>query len=78
MKSLLQSVRSVAGIMSEMSGDSRAQSVVIEELNQSIGYLDDMTQQNAALVEEAAAAAENVHRRADELSAVVQVFKLSH
>jgi methyl-accepting chemotaxis protein len=37
-----------------------------------------MTQQNAALVEEAAAAAENLHRRADELSGVVQVFKLSH
>lgn len=77
MTSLLQSVRSVAGIMAEMSGDSRAQSISIEELNQSIGSLDDMTQQNAALVEEAAAAAENVHRRADELSAVVQVFKLS-
>jgi methyl-accepting chemotaxis protein len=37
-----------------------------------------MTQQNAALAEEAAAAAENLHRRADELSGVVQVFKLSH
>lgn len=77
MTSLLQSIRSVAGIMAEMNGDSRAQSIVIEELNQSIGNLDDMTQQNAALVEEAAAAAENVHRRADELSGVVQVFKLS-
>lgn len=77
MTNLLQSVRSVAGIMTEMSADSRAQGTGIEELNQSIGKLDDMTQQNAALVEEAAAAAENVHRRADELSAVVQVFKLS-
>jgi methyl-accepting chemotaxis protein len=77
MTSLLKSVSSVAGIMAEMSDDSRGQSIVIEELNQSIGNLDDMTQQNAALVEEAAAAAENVHRRADELSAVVQVFKLS-
>ncbi|MGJ9419675.1 methyl-accepting chemotaxis protein [Massilia sp. CMS3.1] len=77
MTSLLQSVRSVAGIMTEMSADSRAQSLGIEELNQSIGNLDDMTQQNAALVEEAAAAAENLHRRADELSSVVQVFKLS-
>jgi len=78
MTNLLQSVRSVAGIMAEMSGDSRAQGSSIEELNQSIGNLDSMTQQNAALVEEAAAAAENLHRRADELSGVVQVFKLSH
>ena len=77
MTSLLQSVQSVAGIMAEMSDDSRSQSSVMEELNQSIGNLDDMTQQNAALVEEAAAAAENVHRRADELAGVVQVFKLS-
>ena len=77
MTNLLQSVRSVAGIMAEMSTNSRAQGSSIEELNQSIGSLDDMTQQNAALVEEAAAAAENLHRRADELSGVVQVFKLS-
>ncbi len=78
MTNLLQSVRSVAGIMAEMSGDSRAQGSSIEELNQSIGSLDAMTQQNAALVEEAAAAAEHLHRRADELSASVQVFKLSN
>jgi methyl-accepting chemotaxis protein len=76
MMRLLESVRRVAGIMTEMNGDSRAQSMGIEELNQAIGNLDAMTQQNAALVEEAAAAAENVHRRADELSAMVQVFKL--
>ncbi|HEY0491382.1 MAG TPA: methyl-accepting chemotaxis protein [Telluria sp.] len=77
MTTLLERVRSVAGIMAEMRDDSRAQSNGIEELNQAIGQLDEMTQQNAALVEEAAAAAENVNRRADELSAVVQVFKLS-
>jgi methyl-accepting chemotaxis protein-2 (aspartate sensor receptor) len=77
MTTLLERVRSVAGIMAEMRDDSRAQSNGIEELNQAIGHLDEMTQQNAALVEEAAAAAENVNRRADELSAVVQVFKLS-
>jgi methyl-accepting chemotaxis protein-2 (aspartate sensor receptor) len=76
MTGLQASVSSVAGIMADMSGDSRAQSMGIEELNQSIGGLDDMTQQNAALVEQAAAAAENVHRRADELSAVVKMFKL--
>ena len=76
MTSLLESVRSVAGIMAEMSTGRQAQRSSIEELNQSIGNLDDMTQQNAALVEEAAAAAENLHRRADELSSVVQVFKL--
>ena len=77
MTNLLQSVRSVAAIMAEMNVDSRAQSVVIEKLNQSVGALDDMTQQNSALVEEAAATAENVHRRADELSSLVKVFKLS-
>lgn len=60
MTNLLQSVRSVAGIMTDMSLDSRAQSIVIEKLNQSVGSMDDMTQQNSALVEEAAATAENV------------------
>jgi methyl-accepting chemotaxis protein-2 (aspartate sensor receptor) len=78
MSSLLQSVHSVATIMADMTGGSHAQQAAIEELNQSVGGLDDMTQQNAALVEQAAAAAENVHRRADELAGVVQVFKLSH
>ena len=77
MTSLLQSMQTVAGIMTEMSDNSHAQSISIAELNQSISNLDDMTQQNAALVEEAAAAAENLHRRAHELSGVVQVFKLN-
>ena len=77
MTSLQKSVHGVAAIMAEISKDSHAQHTAIEELNRSIGGLDDMTQQNAALVEEAAAAAENVHRRADELSSAVQVFKLS-
>jgi methyl-accepting chemotaxis protein-2 (aspartate sensor receptor) len=76
MTSLLDAVRSVAGIMTEMSAASRAQSMGIEELNQSIGGLDGTTQQNAALVEQAAAAAESLDRRAGELAGMVQVFKL--
>jgi methyl-accepting chemotaxis protein len=47
-----------------------------EQVNQASGQMDQVTQQNAALVEEAAAAAGSLHDQADALTAIVSVFKL--
>ncbi|HEY9099169.1 MAG TPA: hypothetical protein VIN38_09895, partial [Thiobacillus sp.] len=48
----------------------------IEQVNQAVGQMDEMTQQNAALVEEAAAAAESLQDQAGQLAQAVSVFKL--
>jgi methyl-accepting chemotaxis protein len=53
-----------------------AQSSGIEQVNQAISQMDQVTQQNAALVEEAAAAAASLHDQADALNLVVSIFKL--
>ncbi|MDP2265108.1 MAG: hypothetical protein Q8J70_01025, partial [Thiobacillus sp.] len=52
------------------------QSSGIEQVNQAVGQMDEMTQQNAALVEEAAAAAESLQDQASQLAQAVSVFKL--
>ncbi|MDP3671158.1 MAG: methyl-accepting chemotaxis protein [Telluria sp.] len=77
MSAILTSVKSVAGIMGEISNAGREQSSGIDEVNQAIVSLDRTTQQNAALVEEAAAAAESLFGRAEELSNVVVIFKVA-
>ncbi|MDO9467025.1 MAG: hypothetical protein Q7J36_06970, partial [Thiobacillus sp.] len=53
------------------------QSSGIEQVNQAVVQMDDATQQNAALVEEAAAAAESLQNQAAKLAEAVSVFKLS-
>jgi methyl-accepting chemotaxis protein len=72
----VSSVRRVTDIMSEIANASQEQSAGIAQVNQSIIEMDSMTQQNAALVEEAAAAAQSLQDQASELSRVVSVFKL--
>jgi methyl-accepting chemotaxis protein len=62
--------------MGEITSATLEQSSGIEQVNQAIGQMDQVTQQNAALVEEAAAAAASLHDQADALTAVVAVFKL--
>jgi methyl-accepting chemotaxis protein len=62
--------------MSEISNASQEQSAGIEQVNMSIIEMDSMTQQNAALVEQAAAAAQSLQDQANELAHVVSVFKL--
>jgi methyl-accepting chemotaxis protein len=63
--------------MGEITSASLEQSSGIEQVNQAIGQMDQVTQQNAALVEEAAAAAASLHDQADALTQVVAVFKLA-
>ncbi len=77
MEEVVSSVRRVTDIMSEIANASQEQSAGIEQVNHSIIEMDAMTQQNAALVEEAAAAAQSLQDQANELSRVVSIFKLT-
>ena len=72
----MTSVKHVADIMNEITAASQEQSSGIEEVNRAIGQMDEMTQQNAALVEQAAAAAESMQEQAVQLAQAVSVFKL--
>jgi methyl-accepting chemotaxis protein len=75
MQDIVESVKRVAGIMSEIASASHEQSTGIEEINGAIAQMDQMTQQNAALVEEAAAAASSMKDQAANLVQVVSVFR---
>jgi len=74
---IVDSVKKVANIMTEISEASREQSVGIEEVNRAITQMDEMTQQNAAMVEQAAAATESLEEQAQALTEVVHIFKLN-
>jgi methyl-accepting chemotaxis protein len=76
MDEIVQSVRSVADVIGEITAAANEQSSGIAGVNQSIGDLDQMTQQNAALVEQSAAAAESLREQAARLKQAVSVFKL--
>ena len=73
---IVTSVQQVADIMAEITSASQEQSMGIEQVNEAISQMDEMTQQNAALVEQAAAAAQSMQDEAATLSASVSVFKL--
>jgi methyl-accepting chemotaxis protein len=77
MDEVVASVKRVTDIMGEIANASAEQSAGIEQVNMSIIEMDSMTQQNAALVEEAAAAAQSLQDQAGELSRVVSIFKLA-
>ena len=77
MGQIVESIQRVTTIMSEITSASEQQSTGIEQVNQAIGQMDHVTQQNAALVEEAAAASAAMHDQANSLAQVVSVFKIS-
>ncbi|MES2350259.1 MAG: methyl-accepting chemotaxis protein, partial [Pseudomonadota bacterium] len=77
MEGIVKAVKQVADIMTQISAASSEQSTGIEQVNQAIVSIDDVTQQNAALVEEAAAAAQSMRDQADLLAQAVSVFKLA-
>jgi methyl-accepting chemotaxis protein len=76
MRDVVGSVQRVSDIMTEISAASREQSIGIEQVNGAIAEMDQVTQQNAALVEEAAAATESMQEQAHTLAQAVSVFKL--
>jgi len=76
MNDIVQSVRKVAEVIGHITATSGEQSSGISDINQAIGNLDQMTQQNAALVEQSAAAAESLRDQADQLARAVSAFKI--
>lgn len=77
MDEIVTSVKRVTDIMGEIASASNEQSAGIEQINMAINQMDEVTQQNAALVEEAAAASQSMQDQAASLSRVVGVFKLN-
>jgi len=76
MEEVVTSVKRVADIISEIAAASVEQSTGIDQVNNAVTSMDEVTQQNAALVEEAAAAAESLVDQANQLAEAVSVFKL--
>jgi len=77
MQAIVDSIKSVTDIMGEITAASQEQTAGIEQINLAITQMDDVTQQNASLVEEAAAASQSLQGQASSLSQVVSVFKIS-
>ena len=76
MQEIVDSVRRVGDIIGEITAASNEQSSGIGQVNQAVGDIDRMTQQNAALVEEASAAADSLRDQAGRLAQVVNQFHL--
>ncbi|CAB3651249.1 hypothetical protein LMG3458_00076 [Achromobacter deleyi] len=76
MQEIVSSVQRVTDIMGEIAAASAEQADGIEQVNRAVSQMDEVTQQNAALVEEAAAAAGSMQDQAAELTRAVSAFKL--
>ncbi len=66
----------MSSIIGEITHSAREQSTGIGQINTAVAQLDQMTQQNSALVEQSAAAAESLKEQSHRLLSVVQVFQL--
>ncbi|CCN23394.1 methyl-accepting chemotaxis protein [Bordetella bronchiseptica] len=77
MQEIVASVKRVTDIMGEISAASDEQSGGIEQVNRAVSQMDEVTQQNAALVEEAAAAAGSLQEQAQRLAEAVAVFRIN-
>ena len=76
MNEIVESVRRVTDIMGEIMSAAKEQTSGIEQINEAISQMDQVTQQNAALVEEAAAASQSMQEQSATLAQTVSVFKL--
>ena len=76
MEDVVDSVRRVTDIMSEITAASQDQRAGIEQINRAIIEMDTVTQQNTALVEQAASAAQSLQDQAAEVANVVSIFKM--
>jgi methyl-accepting chemotaxis protein len=76
MHEVVDSVQRVTAIMSEIMLASQEQTAGIEQINTAVTQMDDVTQQNAALVEEAAAAAQAMQDQVNSLNHVVSIFRI--
>ena len=74
---IVESVRKVSHIVGEIMTASHEQAVGIEQVNKAVTTMDEVTQQNAALVEEAASAAESLHQEAEQLNELLTKYRIS-
>lgn len=77
MREIVTAVQHVTDIMGEIAAASHEQASGIDQVNRAVAQMDEVTQQNAALVEEAAAAAGSMQDQAQELVRAVGVFRLA-
>jgi methyl-accepting chemotaxis protein len=75
LEQIMLSVKKVADIIAEIAASSREQSNGIDQVNKAVGQMDQMTQQNAALVEQASAASQSMARKATELNALIERYR---
>ena len=78
MGEIVNQVKRVSDLISEISAASAEQSQGIQQVGEAVTQLDQVTQQNAALVEESSAAADSLKHQAAQLAQVVSVFRLAH
>ena len=78
MAEVVSAIRRVTDLMGEISAASTEQSMGVSQVGEAVTQMDQVTQQNAALVEEMAAAADSLKMQAQQLVAGVEVFKLGH
>ena len=76
MAEIVTSVRHVSGIIAEITAASEAQHAGIQQVNRAVDQMDEATQQNAALVEQAAASAVALKEQADTLLRTVRIFRV--
>ncbi len=76
MNEVVSSIAQLSGIVNEISSASREQSIGVSQVGDAVVQMDQVTQQNAALVEQMAAAASSLRSQAQELVQTVAVFKL--
>lgn len=76
MREIEESVQRVTDIMGEISSASQEQSRGLEQINIAITQMDGVTQQNAALVQQAAAAASSLEEQAERLRDAVSIFQI--
>jgi len=76
MTEVVASIRRVTDIVGEISAASHEQSLGVAQVGEAVTQMDQVTQQNAALVEEMAAAASSLQNQAEDLVHVVSVFRL--
>lgn len=77
LSTIVQSVKEVSGIMNDISQASKEQSAGIDLINRSVSQLDEITQQNAALAEEAAAASKSMRDQAVRMNKLLSTFTLA-
>ncbi len=76
LEQIVASVKKVSDIVAEIAAASREQSSGIEQVNKAVMQMDEMTQQNAALVEEATAASQSMAEQAGALSEMMERYRL--